>query len=174
MSGSILQRASEREREREKELATRSGYNSGYSNGPHSVMRRFSDEVDRFFTHAFGSAPDSAGAEMAAWSPAVEVRERGGNLEVTAELPGLKKEDVTVECTDDGLIIQGERRQEREETVGGIRRSERVYGHFYRLIPLPPGADPDNATAEFRDGLLQIRIPVVENKQKRRSIPIAV
>jgi HSP20 family protein len=103
----------------------------------------------------------------------VEVRERGGNLEVTAELPGLKKDDVKVECTEEGVVIEGEKRQERETNEAGYHRSERSYGHFYRMIPLPAGADPDKAKAEFRDGLLQLRIPIAENKRQRKQIPIA-
>jgi HSP20 family protein len=167
MAGSIVQnRASEQERERE--ISRRPEFHYGY--GPFSIMRRVSDEMDRLFSHAFGWGRS---AELGTWSPAIEVRERDGNLEVTAELPGLKKDDVKVECTDEGLIIEGEKRQERRETEGGFHRSERVYGHFYRMIPLPAGAQSDKARAEFKDGVLQIRVPVPETKQ-RRQIPIAV
>ena len=165
MAGSILQnRPSERERDREV-LRRPDDYNYG----PFSIMRRISDEMDR----AFGSWGLHRGGTESVWSPAVEVRERDGNLEVTAELPGLKKEDVKVECTEEGVIIQGERRQEREVKEGGYHRTERSYGHFYRMVPLPPGAEPDKAKAEFKDGLLQVRIPVPESKQKRREIPIS-
>ena len=94
---------------------------------------------------------------------------------MTAELPGLKREDVKVECTDEGIIIEGEKRQERQETTeGGFHRSERMYGHFYRMIPLPQGAQSDKAKAEFKDGVLQIKVPIPESKQQRRQIPIAV
>jgi len=135
------------------------------------LMRRFSEEMDQFFHNAFGRL--HAGG-ISGWSPAVDVKERDGNLEVVAELPGLTKDDVRVECTDDGLIIEGEKRAETKETQqGGVHRAERSYGHFYRTVPLPAGAQTDKAQAEFHDGLLTIRIPVPENKQKRRSIPIA-
>jgi HSP20 family protein len=135
------------------------------------MMRRVSEEMDRLFSNAFGW---SRSGEQGMWSPAIEVRERDGNLEVTAELPGLKKDDVKVECTDEGIIIEGEKRQERQETEGGYHRSERVYGHFYRMIPLPAGAQSDKAKAEFKDGVLQIKVPIPESKQQRRQIPIAV
>jgi HSP20 family protein len=163
MAGSILQKTPERERE----VAQRPEYSNDY--GPFSLMRRFSEEMDQFFHNAFGR---THGGAIGAWSPAVDIRERDGNLEVIAELPGLKKEDVRAECTDNGLILEGEKREEREETTGGVHRSERSYGHFYRMVPLPPGADPDKAQAEFKDGLLRIRIPMQENRQRRRSIPI--
>jgi HSP20 family protein len=138
------------------------------SYGPFAMMRRLSEEMDRAFTGAFGSRALARGD----WSPAVEVRERKGNLEVTAELPGLKREDVKLEWTDEGLVIEGEKRQERQENEHGFHRSERSYGYFYRLIPLPTGAEPDKAKAEFKDGVLQVKIPIAENRQ-RRSIPIA-
>jgi HSP20 family protein len=99
----------------------------------------------------------------------VEVRERNGNLEVTAELPGMNKEDVKVEYADDGIVIQGEKRRETESDEGGMHRSERMYGRFYRHIPLPDGADADKAKAEFKNGVLQVQIPV---SQQNRQIPI--
>jgi HSP20 family protein len=163
MAGSILQRTPERERE----LTQRPEYSYDY--GPFSLMRRFSEEMDQFFHNAFGRQQRGA---IGAWTPAVDVRERDGQLEVVAELPGIKREDVRVECTDDGLILEGEKREEREETKGGIHRSERSYGSFYRLVPLPPGAEPEKAKADFKDGLLTVRIPMSESKQRRRSIPI--
>jgi HSP20 family protein len=165
MAGSILQRSSERDRE----LAQRPEYSYEYA--PFSLMRRFSEEMDQFLHNAFGSRAGAGG--MHAWSPALDVKEHGGNLEVAAELPGIKKEDVRLECTDDGLIIEGEKRDEHEETKGGMHRSERSYGHFYRLVPLPQGAEVDKAKAEFKDGVLKVRIPLGASRQQRRSIPIA-
>jgi HSP20 family protein len=166
MAGSILQKSSERERE----VSRRPEEGYEYAYGPFSLMRRFSEEMDQFFHNTFGRL--HAGG-ITGWAPAVDVKEHDGNLEVVAELPGLRKEDVHVECTDDGLIIEGEKREEKVETQGGVHRSERSYGHFHRTVPLPAGAQTDKAQAEFHDGLLTIRIPVPENKQKRRSIPIA-
>lgn len=138
--------------------------------GPFTMMRRLAEEMDRAFASTFGLTRHTG--ETGLWSPAIEVREKDGNLEIAAELPGMKKEDVKVECTDQGLIIQGERHQEHEETERGFHRSERSYGRFYRMIPLPQGAETDQAKAEFKDGLLQIRVPVPENKSKSRQIPI--
>jgi HSP20 family protein len=165
MASSSLQNRAESERERE--MARRPESNYGY--GPFSLMRRMSEEMDRVFNNALGWTR----GEHNVWSPAIEVREREGNLEVTAELPGLKKEDVKVECTDEGIIIEGEKKQERTESGEGFHRSERMYGRFYRMIPLPAGAQSDKAKAEFKDGVLQIRVPVPESKQQRRQIPIA-
>ena len=166
MAGSILQKTPERERERE--LTRRPDYN--YDFGPFSLMRRFSEEMDQFFHNTFGRTSEG---QMGGWTPAIDVREHDGKIEVAAELPGIRKEDVKVECTEDGLILQGEKREEHEETEGGVHRSERSYGHFYRMVPLPAGADTEKAQAEFKNGLLLVRIPIQEGKQRRRSIPIA-
>jgi HSP20 family protein len=80
-------------------------------------------------------------------------------------------EDVKVEALDDALVIQGERKFEHEEKRKGVFRSER-YGRFYREIPLPEGASADEAKAHFKNGVLEIELPVPERKSKRREIPI--
>jgi HSP20 family protein len=140
-----------------------------FNANPFSLMRRFTDEMDRMF-EGFGG---TRGNELRQWSPAVEVRERDGKLEVYADLPGIKENDVKVEVTDEGLVIQGERRSEHEENREGLYRSERSYGQFYRLIPLPETANIDQARAEFRNGELRITMPVSEQQRKGRQIPIS-
>jgi len=138
---------------------------------PFAMMRRLSEEMDRAFANAFNLSP---GTEFSrGWYPAIEVREQNGTLEVAAELPGMTKDDVKVECTDEGIIIEGEKRREHEETREGTRRSERSYGRFYRVVPVPQGAEVDKAKADFKNGVLHVRVPVPENKQRRRQIPIA-
>jgi HSP20 family protein len=94
-------------------------------------------------------------------------------LQVHAELPGIKSDDVKVEIANDALIIQGERRSQHEEGSGANYRSERRYGSFYREIPLPEGANADQAKAQFRDGVLEISIPVPQQASQRRQIPVS-
>ncbi|HLK63128.1 MAG TPA: Hsp20/alpha crystallin family protein [Bryobacteraceae bacterium] len=146
------------------------GFGPYASFGPFGLMRRISEEMDRAFANAFD--PSTGGEMRQVWRPAIEVRERDGNLEIDAELPGMTKDDVKVECTEEGIVIEGERRQEHEQTRGGFHRSERSYGRFRRMIPVPQGAEVDKAKAEFKDGVLRVRVPIPENKQKRRQIPI--
>lgn len=125
---------------------------------PFSVLRR--------------AAQDAGTTEAAIWMPAIEVSEQDGALVVRAELAGLTPDDVVVEITPDVVAIQGERRVEREEDQGGIRRTERQYGRFYRAIPLPEGAKIDQANASFDNGVLTIQVPLSEKENSTRQIPI--
>lgn len=138
---------------------------------PFSMMRRLSEEMDRAFSSSFGLG---RGSPDWSFNPAIDVRQHNGNLEILAELPGMSKDDVKVECTDEGVIIQGEKKREQESNEGGWHRTERSYGSFYRMIPLPEGVDAEKAKAEFKNGVLEIRIPINEQQMKSRQIPIEV
>ncbi len=107
-----------------------------------------------------------------AWMPTTEISYQDGNLIVSADLPGLNDKDVKVEINDDFLVIQGERKVEQQQADGGVRRTERRYGEFYRAIALPEGADAENARAEFQNGVLRVTIPVAQPQSNRREIPI--
>lgn len=143
------------------------GSPSEFFSNPFSLMRRFSEEMDRSFGRSWGR--EGSGSF---WSPAIEVSEENGQLRVHADLPGLKPEDVRVEVANNQLTIQGERKYEQEEKKKGIYRSERRYGQFYRAIPLPEGTNTDQAKAQFRNGVLEITLPTPEQKSNRRQIPI--
>lgn len=138
-----------------------------FTMNPFALMRQFTDDMDRIFAQAPGPA-----GEIAAWSPALEVKEQEGKLLVTADLPGVKKEDVKVHVEGDTLVVEGERKQEKEEKREGYYHSERSYGKFYRSILLPEGAKSDQATAQFNNGVLEIAVPVPEVKAKAKEIPV--
>lgn len=138
-----------------------------FSSNPFSLMRRFTEEMDRTFSRFFQGQ-----GEESFWSPAIEVTQNAGQLKVHAELPGLKPEDVHVEVMNDQLILRGERKYEHEEKNKGVYRSERRYGQFYRSIPLPEGAATEQAKAQFNNGVLEITMPAPEQKGSRREIPI--
>ena len=134
---------------------------------PFALMRQFTEEMDRIF----GATPQAAG-NGAAWAPAIEVKEKDGKLLLTAELPGVKKEDVKVHIDGDTLVVEGERKQEKEEKREGYYHSERTYGAFYRAIPLPEGAKVDQTAAQFNNGVLEVSVPIPEVKVKRQDVPI--
>jgi HSP20 family protein len=145
--------------------------------GPFELVRRFSEEMNHAIGHMVGELGLSQGrglGEMMAWSPAVEVFERDNNLVVRAELPGMSKDDIHVEMTDDGLLIHGERKKEKEEEHEGWYRSERSYGEFRRLIPIPEGVNTEEAKARFENGVLEITTPIPESSRRRRNVPIEI
>ena len=163
-----------------KGLARRGGYTPSllaidpidfFTSSPFELMRRFTEEMDNAF-ESYGLSRGSGSARTEIWSPAVDMFERDGNLVVRAELPGLNKDDVKVEITDNGLVIHGESKSEHEERGEGFYRCERSHGEFHRLIPLPEYANTDQVKAQFNNGVLEIAIPVPESQQRRREIPI--
>ena len=133
---------------------------------PFALMRDFTDEMDRVFSGI--SVPKLEG-EL--FMPAIDVKAADGILVVTADLPGLKKEEIKIEVTEKSLVIEGERKAEKKEEKPGFEKIERSYGKFYREIPLPEGAKIDMAKADLTNGVLTVSLPVPEIK-KGRPVPI--
>jgi len=133
---------------------------------PFGLMKRFTDEIDRTF------AGFAAPTEYDLWAPPLEVKHKNGNFIVTAELPGIAKEDVKVEVVDESLVIAGEKKSFKEEKEEGFYRSERSYGKFYRSILLPKGAKAESIKAELTNGVLKVVIPVPDVKPTLREVPI--
>ncbi len=136
---------------------------------PFSLLGRMTEEMDRVFGE-FGVNRGNTG--QAIWAPPIEVSENDGKYTVRAELPGMKPEEVKVEVQDGALVIEGERKFEKQEDRGGVYRSERRYGRFFRTIPLPEGANPEQANAKFENGVLEVTLPVEQQKENRRQIPV--
>lgn len=145
--------------------------------GPWGLMRRMQDDIDRLFgTVGFGRGwPALFGeAERAEWAPAIEAFQRGNEFVVRADVPGLSRENLSVEIGEDALTIRGERKQDYEEEREGVYRSERAYGSFCRVIPLPEGAVADSAKATFKDGVLEVTLQAPSKEVRRgRRIEIA-
>lgn len=135
---------------------------------PFALLREVTDLMDQAVT---GDLPIRGGERL--WTPAVEVRQHDNSLVIDADLPGINPSEVKVEVENDMLVIQGERKREHEDHGEGWQRSERIYGAFYRAIPLPEGAKTDQAKAEFKNGVLEVVVPVSESASNRRQIPIS-
>ena len=140
---------------------------------PFALMRRFSEQMDNLFAD-FGLGhgwlePIEKGTNLAQglWSPQVEMFERGKNIVVRADLPGMTKGDVNVEIADNSITIEGERKSEIKDKGEGYYRSERMYGKFYRRVPLPDGVKADDAEATFSNGVLEITMPATKPEQKK-------
>jgi HSP20 family protein len=116
---------------------------------------------------AMGSSPASG------WLPEVEICERGGRLHVATDLPGLAREDLQLHFDSGQLVVQGERRTTSTTAQpGGYYRSERTYGQFRRVIPLPEGVNPDTAQASFHNGVLDVSFDMPVRHNRNRQIPI--
>ncbi len=173
---------SKADRQSETGIARREQLSNLRTVSPFSLMRRFGEEMDRLFgdfsfgrdlPYGFGSEFGGlADMEGSMWLPQIEAFEREGKLILRADLPGLTKDDVNVEITDDAIKIRGERRQEKEEDEEGYYRSERSYGSFYREIPLPSGVNRDEANATFRNGVLEITMPAPARQPSSRRLEI--
>jgi len=144
---------------------------------PLAVIRRMSSELDRMFEEwpfFRVNGPGAAGStDSSAWSPRIDVFEKNDRLVTRVDLPGVKKEDVSVEVTDSRLALSGVRKDESEEKKGNYYRAEREYGSFYRAVPLPDGVKADDVKATFANGVLEVSVPLpVQTQSQARKIDI--
>lgn len=166
----------ERDRERSTNVArTKSRDVSRTRTDPFSMMNRLRREFDQVFDNlGLGLWTPTAmrPSAIADFAPQVEVYERDGKLHVNADLPGMNKDDVKVEVSDNILTLEGERKSERSDEEGGW--TERSYGRFYRSIPLPEGLDPDSAEASFDNGVLEITFDAPPEQETSRTRKIDI
>jgi len=128
---------------------------------PRAFVHRMLRDFDRFFdegwlpfrplARTFGEFP---------FMPTLEVAEKDNYLIARFDLPGVKKEEVTISFADEGLVVEGERKQEEEEKKNEWYRTERTYGKFVRTIPLPAGVNAADIKATFDNGVLEIKVPL--------------
>ncbi|MGF6700711.1 HSP20 family protein [Paraburkholderia sp. MM5496-R1] len=96
------------------------------------------------------------------FQPRIDVVDEGKVLRVTAELPGMEREDLSVSVEDGAIVLRGEKKQDVRSEEDGCYRLERAYGSFIRTIPMPENADPDHALAKFDNGVLTLTVPKSE------------
>jgi HSP20 family protein len=128
-------------------------------------------EVNRLFDTFFGGARPGAGGNgsyLRRWVPAMDLVETDEHLVLKADLPGLTRDDVAIEVKDRVLTVSGERKAEHESKGEGFYRMERAFGTFSRSLTLPDGIATDAITADFKDGVLEIRIPKPEERKPYR------
>jgi HSP20 family protein len=134
------------------------------------------NEIDRLFDD-FGGANrsifDFGSRVFAAPSPAIEMKEGARDYQLTAELPGMAEDDVTIDVADDLLTISGEKRETEERKDDGYIVSERRYGSFERRIPIPTDVDAAKIKAKFAKGVLTVTLPKDE-KAPARSRKVAI
>lgn len=100
--------------------------------------------------------------------PAVDVQDKEKEVVVTAELPGLEPKDIDLSVQNDALVLKGEKKFERKEEKSGYTLRERGYGSFHRRVPLPDGVKTESVKAEYKNGVLTVRLPKDESKRPKR------
>jgi HSP20 family protein len=128
-------------------------------------------QMNGLFDELFDRDGDSGFYARAGISaPAMDIHQDDKQLEITAELPGVKEEDVEISVEDGVLTLRGEKRSSRDDEESGYR--ERSYGSFERRIALPSNIDENACSAHFEDGVLKITLPKTEEKARGRRIPV--
>jgi HSP20 family protein len=127
-------------------------------------------EFESFFDRPWGFKfrPDKTG-----WAPKIDVFEKDNVLFVKADLPGMKKDEVHVTLEENDLVLTGERKEEKEVKEENFYRAERMYGSFYRRLPLNFTADPAKIEAKFKDGVLEVKVPV-QKVDEPKGLPIPI
>jgi len=110
--------------------------------------------------------------KIAGMAPSVDVFEEGGDIVVKADLPGLTRDDIAVKLIDNTLEITGEKKTEEKIDKRDYLKLERSYGKFSRTLRLPEGLDTDKVAARFVDGVLELRIPKLEDKRTVKNITV--
>jgi HSP20 family protein len=137
-------------------------------------LQSFEQRVNRLFDDVFDRSltPSLLDASWSEFSPRVDIVERDEEIEVSAELPGLDREDIEVSLSDEVLTVRGEKRVEREEEKGSVYRMERSYGSFRRQVALPCEIEADRVKATFKNGVLTITLPKVCEEDNRKRITV--
>ena len=134
---------------------------------PYRDLASLEDRLHR----AFG-ATERRDESLAAWAPPVDIAEEKDRILITAELPGFRQDQISVQMENGMLTLSGERRFEKESAEKAYHRIERSYGQFVRSFSLPNNVDRDKIKAKFADGLLQLELPKREDA-KPRTIQIS-
>lgn len=134
------------------------------------MERRFEDLFRRPFSLLEPSWwPRLRMPEMEEVAPKVDIFEEGDNFVVKAEIPGMKKEEIEVNLTDDMVTISGEKKKEEKVEKKDYYRLERSYGSFSRSFRLPKEVQSDKAKATFKDGVLEVKVPKTEEAKKKEK-----
>lgn len=128
--------------------------------------RHLRGDFDQFFEGFFGPAQRRENNGL--WAPAVDVLENENNFVVSAELPGLSKDEIHVEVENNRLTIKGERKFEKRDEKENYHFVERSYGSFLRSFTLPRNVNPDAIEAEYKDGVLQLTLPKREEVKPKK------
>ena len=135
---------------------------------PVRELNSLQQEMNRLFSTFFDTPTAGNGSPARRWIPAMDLVETDEHYVLTADLPGLSQEDISLEFEGDVLTLSGERKTEQAERKEGYYRLERATGSFSRSLTLPEGIDPGAVTATFDKGVLEVRIPKPEQRKPKK------
>lgn len=142
---------------------------------PWSSFGRLSDlrdEIDRLFEAPLAELAGGANL-LSGWTPALDVYEQKDSFVIKVELPGMKKEDISVSLHDGSVSLSGERKSETQHEDAEVYRAERFFGRFQRTVTLPAPVAPDKVKAQYKDGVLTVTLPKTE-EAKPKQIDVSV
>jgi HSP20 family protein len=134
---------------------------------PYREMQTLQDRLSRVFGNP-GRGEREEEMSLSAWVPPVDIAEEKDRIVITAELPGFREDEISIQTENGMLTISGERKFEREKGGRNYHRVERAYGHFLRTFSLPNNVDRERIQATFQNGLLQIELPKREDARPRQ------
>ncbi len=149
----------------------------GPSSDPFAWFREMDtwfDDVRCAFERTWGLAPFAAEGLAEAREPALDLRDDGAEFVVTAELPGVSKDDIEIQVAPDSLEIRGEAKAQREEKDRGYFLRERNYRAFHRTLSLPAAVSPEAAAAKLENGVLEVRLPKQEPTPAPKTVKVKV
>lgn len=130
-------------------------------------LRRMRKAIDGMFKDFFGTRfSESDLSEADVWTPPADITETEDEIIITADIPGVSKEDIDLRISEDTLEIGAQVKREEKEEERGYLRQERSYTRFYRRLPMPTTVKAEEAKATYKNGVLEIRIPKMEPKKK--------
>jgi HSP20 family protein len=141
---------------------------------PFRDMAVLQDRMNRLFNDSYGGRnQEDHMLSRGTWIPPVDIYEVDGELVLKAELPDMKREDIDVTVENNTLTVRGDRKLDNEIKQENFHRVERAYGSFVRTFSLPPTVDTGKIGAEYKDGVLTVKLPMRE-EAKARSIDVRV
>lgn len=169
-------------RRKEKQRETDNAESDPSSDNPVLQLR---DEVNNLFDAFFQNRQRHSGTNPLSersffgdfsptqFSPSLDIEDEDKNIKVTAELPGLDASDIDLQLRDGNLLLKGQKQFEETDDSEGFYRTERAYGGFQRIIPMPKSVDPEGAEATFEQGILTVRIPKTDKALEGQRVEIS-
>jgi len=135
---------------------------------PNRTLRNLQREVDNIFDQFFGRTDGGDRSTSAVWSPSTDLVETNDDFRFHLDVPGMSKEDISINLQNRTLTVNGERASERTDESEEFVRVERAFGTFHRSFTLPSAVDEENIEATYDGGVLTITVPKTEESTRRQ------